>query len=172
MISILALMLQAAAAPAPVAPWTVTPRANADPSITSSVAGAPSEDGNARLVMRCDAGKVKVVSFQLFTRAPLGGPPNRVVALSMDGLTPLSDTWEFVDKGAFQRADTAVTALASALATAKSIKLHTTTAAGEPVDASFAGPASDAPIKALLAACDYTLGVLPVRADEKGKKGK
>ena len=173
MISILALLLQTAAAPAPVAPWTVTPRPNADSSITSSVAGTPSDDGNARLVMRCDSGKERVVSVQLFTRTPLGGPPNRLVDLSIDGGAPISDMWEFVEKGAFQRADPAVTALASGIAAAKSIKLHTTTSTGEPIDVTFAGPSSEAPVRALLAACGYQLGVLPVRApDPKDKKGK
>ena len=170
MISILALLLQSAPAAAP-APWTVTPRPNADPTITSTVAGVSAADNNARLVLRCDVSpKGKFVSIQFFSRTALGGPPNRPVSLTMDGGTPLIDNWEFVDKAAYTRSDAGVTTLAQALAAAKTIALHTTTTDGEPIDASFAGPGSDAPIKALLAKCDYQLGVVPVRAPEKKDK--
>ena len=165
MISLLAILLQSAApAPAPVAPWTVTTRTSADGAIHSTLASAPSADGNARLVMRCDAGAEKVVSVQLFTRTALGGPPDRPVTLTIDGGTPLGANWEFVEKGAFIRDDVGVTTLTTAIASAKAINLHTTTAAGEPVDASFAGPSSTAPVNAVLGACGYTLGAVPVRA--------
>jgi hypothetical protein len=166
MISILALLLQAAPAPAAVAPWTVTTRPKTDPAITSTVTGASSADGGAKLVVRCDAGKANVVSMQLFSRTPLGGPPARPVSLTFDAGTPMIDNWEFVQQGAFQRDDVGVTTLTTALASAKTIKLHTTTAAGEPVDATFAGPGSAQPITAVLAACGYTLGQPPVRAPE------
>ena len=119
MISIVALLLQAAPAPAAVAPWTVTPRPSSDPTITTTVTSAPSADGNAKLVVRCDAGKAKVVSVQLFSRTPLGGPPARPVSLTFDANTPMIDNWEFVPQGAFQRDDVAVTTLTTALAAAK-----------------------------------------------------
>lgn len=171
MISIVALLLQAAPAPAAVAPWTVTTRPNADPTITSTLTSASSADGNAKLVVRCDAGKAKVVSVQLFSRTPLGGPPARPVSLTFDANTPMIDNWEFVQQGAFQRDDMAVTTLTTALATAKAIKVHTTTTTGEPIDATFTGPASAQPITSVLAACGYTLGQPPVRAPEP-KDGK
>ena len=166
MISIIALLLQAAPAAAAPAPWTVTTRPKTDPTITSTVAGASSSDGNGKLVVRCDAGKANVVSVQLFSRTPLGGPPARPVSLTFDANTPMIDNWEFVQQGAFQRDDVGVTTLTTALASAKTIKLHTTTAAGEPVDATFTGPGSAQPITAVLAACGYTLGQPPVRAPE------
>ncbi|MBS0480280.1 MAG: hypothetical protein JSR79_13420 [Proteobacteria bacterium] len=174
MISILSLLLQATGAPAPapapaaapVAPWTVTLRPKTDPTITSTVAGAPSSDGNARIVVRCDSGAQQVVSVQFFTRTPLGGPPDRPVTLTIDGGTPMGANWEFVEKGAYIREDVAVTTITTALAKAKSIKLATTTAAGEPVNASFAGPPSAEPITKVLAACGYTLGTPPVRAPQ------
>jgi hypothetical protein len=158
-----------AAAPAP-APWTVSTRPNADPAITSTVTGVSSADNGAKLVVRCDSGKVKVVSIQLFTRTPLGGPPNRPVSLTIDGATPLIDNWEFVEKGAYSRADAAVTTMTTAIAAGKVLKLHTTTSAGEPIDATFAGPPSDASIKSVLAGCDYTLGTVPVRPKDKKDK--
>lgn len=166
MISLVALLLQAAPAPAAVAPWTVTTRPKTDPAITSTVTGASSADGNAKLIVRCDAGKANVVSVQLFSRTPLGGPPARPVSLTFDANTPMIDNWEFVQQGAFQRDDVAVTTLTTALAAAKTVKVHTTTTTGEPIDATFAGPANAQPITAVLAACGYTLGQPPVRAPE------
>jgi hypothetical protein len=176
MISILALLLQAtaapASAPAPVAPWTVTVRPKTDPTITSTVVGTPSNDGSARLVLRCDSGKEQVVSVQMFTKAALGGPPDRPVTLTIDGGTPMGSNWEFVDKGTYVREDMAVTTLTTAIASGKVIKVHTTTATGEPIDATFAGPPSAVPVTTLLAACGYTLGTPPVRVDPKAKKPK
>lgn len=178
MITILSLFLQATAptavpapapAAAPVAPWTVMQRPKTDPAITSTVAGTSSDDGNARIVLRCDSGAQQVVSVQVFTKTALGGPPDRPVTLTIDGGTPMGTNWEFVDKGAYIREDMAVTTITTALATAKSIKLATTTAAGQPVTASFAGPPSAEPVKKVLAACGYTLGTAPVRVDPKAK---
>ena len=165
MISLLALLLQSAApAPAPVAPWTVINRTSADGTMHTTLASTPSSDGNARLVMKCDAGTEKVVSLQFFSRTALGGPPDRPVTLTIDGGTPLGANWEFVEKGAFIREDVGVTTLTTAIASGKTINVHTTTATGEPIDATFAGPPSAAPVNAVLGACGYTLGAVPVRA--------
>jgi hypothetical protein len=180
MISILAILLQTTAAPvpapapaaAPVAPWTVTVRPKTDPAITSTVVGTPSTDGSARLVVRCDSGAQQVVSVQLFTKAALGGPPDRPVTLMFDYATPMGANWEFVEKGAYIRDDMAVTTITTALATAKKIKIHTTTTTGGAIDASFVGPSSAEPVKAVLAACGYTLGTPPVRVDPNAKKKK
>jgi hypothetical protein len=180
MISILALLLQTTAAPAPapapaaapVAPWTVTVRPKTDPAITSTVAGTPSDDGNARLVVRCDSGAQQVVSVQFFTKTALGGPPDRPVTLLIDYATPMGTNWEFVEKGAFIREDMAVTTITTAIATAKKVKLHTTTTTGAAVDATFAGPSSAEPVTKVLAACGYTLGTPPVRVDPNAKKKK
>ncbi|MDB5680677.1 MAG: hypothetical protein JWO16_482, partial [Sphingomonas bacterium] len=155
MISILSLLLQAIAAPtpapapapAPVAPWTVTVRPKTDPAITSTVVGTPSDDGSARLVVRCDSGAQQVVSVQLFTKTALGGPPDRPVTLTIDGGTPMGANWEFVEKGAYIREDMAVTTITTALATGRAIKLTTSTNTGVAVIASFAGPPSAEPVK-------------------------
>ena len=181
MISILSLFLQAtapAAAPAPapaaapVAPWTVTVRSKTDPVMTTTAVNAPSDDGSGRLVVKCDAGAEQVVSVQFLTKTALGGPPDRPVTLTIDGGTPMGANWEFVEKGAYIREDMAVTTITTALAAAKSIKLATTTATGEAVNASFSGPPSAEPITKVLAACGYTLGTPPVRVDPKDKKKK
>ena len=170
MISVIALLLQSAAAPASVPPWTVRAHPNADPTITSTMAGTASVDGNASLLFRCDASKVKVVSVQFFSRTPLGGPPNRQISVSVDNGAPVLANWEFVEKGAFVRDDVTVTTLTTAIAIGKSIKLHTTTATGDPIDATFSGPPSVGPVTGVLSACGYTLGTVPVRPKEK--KGK
>lgn len=183
MISILALLLQTTAAPAaapaapapaaaPVAPWTVTVRPKTDPAITSTLAATPSTDGTSRLVVRCDSGAQQVVSVQFFTKTALGGPPDRPVTLTIDAGTPMGTNWEFVEKGAYVREDMAVTTITTAIAAGKMIKLHTTTTTNEAVDASFAGPPSAEPVKAVLAACGYTLGTPPVRIDPNAKKKK
>ena len=179
MISILSLLLQSTAAPtavpvpapaaAPVAPWTVTSRTSPDGAMHSTVAGTPSSDGNARLVVKCDAGAQQVVSVQFFSKSPLGGPPDRPVTLTIDGGTPMGANWEFVERGAYIREDVAVTTITTAIAKGKSIKLATTTAAGAAVDATFAGPPSAEPVTKVLAACGYTLGTPPVRVDPKAK---
>ena len=70
-------------------------------------------------MLRCDSGKEKIVSVQLFTKTALGGPPDRPVTLTIDGGTPMGANWEFVDKGAYMREDMAVTTLTAAIATAK-----------------------------------------------------
>lgn len=172
MLPILALLLQTAPPPAPApAPWVVATRPTSDPTITATVTSITSAAGD-RLTVRCDAGTAKVVSVQFRSHTALGGPPDRVVDLSVDGTTPISEIWEFAappQSVTYSREDQAVTAITNAIAKGKSIKLHTITFAGEPVDATFAGPPSDAPIKAVLAACGYTLGTVPVRAPVKKK---
>ena len=100
---------------------------------------------------------------------PLGGPPDRPGTLTIDGGTPMGANWEFVEKGAYIREDMAVTTITTALAKGKVIKLATTTATGDPVTASFAGPPSAEPVTKVLAACGYTLGTPPVRIEPKKK---
>jgi hypothetical protein len=48
-----------------------------------------------------------------------------------------------------------------ALATAKTIKVHTADLNNTPVDATFDGPATDAGIRQVLTACGYQFGVVP-----------
>ena len=138
--------------------------------MTSTVAGTPSSDGNARLVIRCDSGKEQVVSVQLFAKT--GGAPDRPVTMTIDTGMPLGANWEFIDRGAYIREDIGVTTLTTAIAGGKVIKVHTTTPTAEAIDATFAGPPSAEPVRAVLAACGYTLGTPPVRVDPKAKKPK
>ena len=69
--------------------------------------------------------------------------------------------WEFTGTAAFNRDAVAVTALTVELAKAREIKLMTTNAANFGFGGTFPGPASDAPVRQVLAACGYTLGQVP-----------
>lgn len=127
-------------------------------------AGIASREGNGRLSVRCDNAAEQVVSVQFIPRTPVGiALDGRPVTVTIDAQPPITDVWEVPDTGAgmFVRDGTTVTALTSAISKAKLIRIHTTDIAGAPVDASFAGPPSDAPIRQVLAACGYALGVVP-----------
>ena len=160
MIPFLLLLQAATAAPAP---WAVTTKSDAAFGSQSTMAAQISTDGNAKLVLRCDVTTVKVVSLQLFTKVELGGTP-RPVIVTPDAAAPLSAPWDFRPKAAVMSADDMVTALTAALSGAQTIKVRTTTAAGEAVDLTFTGPAGNPSIQQVLSACDYKLGELPVRA--------
>ncbi|MEG3147044.1 hypothetical protein U1839_20525 [Sphingomonas sp. RT2P30] len=171
MISILAMLLQAAApaptaaptpAPAP-APWTAIVRGDAAAGNLSTSTYVMAHDAGGRLAVRCDARADKVVSIQFRAPADLGVGPVRPVRLIIDGGTPLIANWEFISGVALEREDAAVTTITTAFAQAKQIKLHTSNLAGEPIDAVFDGPASAAGLTQVLAACGYTLGQIPAR---------
>ncbi len=170
MISIFAMLLQAAApapttAPTPApAPWTAIVRGDAAAGNLSTSTYVMARDAGGRLAVRCDARADKVVSIQFRAPGDLGAGPVRPVRLIIDGGTPLIANWEFISGIALEREDAAVTTITSAFAQAKQIKLHTTNLAGEPVDAVFDGPPSAAGLTQVLAACGYTLGQIPVRA--------
>eukprot|EP01035_Chromulina_nebulosa_P035433 gene35433-47624_t len=137
MISILAMLLQAATptpAPAP-APWTAIVRGDAAAGNLSTSTYVMAHDAGGRLAVRCDARADKVVSIQFRAPADLGAGPVRPVRLIIDSGTPLIANWEFISGIALEREDAAVTTITSAFAQAKQIKLHTSNLAGEPVDA-------------------------------------
>jgi hypothetical protein len=171
MISILALLLQAAApapasapAPAPVVPWTAITRGNAASGNLSSSLYVFSRTPGSRLAVRCDARADKVVSLQFRGPGDLGAGPVRPVRLDIDNSPPLIANWEFISTIALEREDVAVTTITTALAHAREIKIHTTNLAGESVDAVFDGPTSTAGLTQVLATCGYTLGAVPVRS--------
>lgn len=168
----LLMMLQAAPAatpaPAPVAPWTPRERTDAATGAKSVTASVSSREKNARLSLRCDA-QVPVVSIQYVTKEPLGAGPDRPVSLSFDGGPPVEFGWEFPGTAAFVRDAPQVTALTIEMARAKTIKVHAMSIANTAVDATFDGPATDAPVKAVLEACSYTLGQVPIEKEPAKK---
>ena len=168
--SLTALLLLQAATPvsAPAAPWTPRERTDAATGAKSVAVGATSRENNARLSLRCDA-QVPVVSLQYIPREPLGAGPERVVSMSFDGGPPVALAWEFPGTAAFVRDTPSVTALTIEMAKARAIKVEALSTAGTTVSATFDGPGGDAPIKAVLTACGYTLGEVPVAPPEAAK---
>lgn len=162
------LILQTVPAAAPVVPWTPRERTDAATGARSVTAGANSREKNARLSLRCDA-QVPVVSIQYIPREPLGAGPERSVSVSFDGGPPVTLDWEFPGTAAFVRDTPSVTALTIEMAKAKAIRVEAMSTAGTNVAATFDGPGSDAPVKAVLTACGYTLGEVPLAKIEPDK---
>ncbi|WP_010215424.1 hypothetical protein [Sphingomonas sp. PAMC 26621] len=161
---LVALLLQAATpTPAPVpAPWGVTTRVNGTSTATS--ASVWSLDGAARLVVRCDAASEKIVSIQFIPRGGFPAALPRPVSMNIDDNGWLGSNWQFPGSGAFTSQDAIVTTLAAQLAHGKAIKVRVINPDNTPIDATFTGPATDAPVKRVLAACGYELGVVPARS--------
>ncbi len=157
---LLALLLQAATS-TPV-PWAVTTKVNGASTATS--ASVWSQDGAARLVVRCDAASEKIVSIQFIPRTGFPAAQPRPVSMNVDDNGWLGSNWQFPGSGAFTSQDTIVTTLAAQLAHGKAIKVRVINPDNTPVDATFAGPATDAPVKRVLSACGYELGVVPARS--------
>jgi len=152
---ILAIVLQSAPPAAPAEPWAIVSRTDAAgrPSVSAS---APSIDGATRLTLRCDV-PVKVVSLQFIPKLPLGAVPDKPVSIRFDQKPSLTSDWEFPGVATFTRDQATVQLLTFNLAHAKTVELVTTTDANFQVMARFAGPPSEQPIRAVLAACGYTL---------------
>lgn len=156
------LLFQAAPSAA-TPPWSVVTRADPATGTTATTSAITSREGNARLVVKCDAGAVKVASVQFISDVALGAPADRPVSLAADAQTPLIANWEFTQRGAFIREAVAVTTLAATIGHARTIRIHTRTNTGDSVDATFDGPPGDAPIRQVLAACGYPYDAPPVR---------
>lgn len=167
------LLLQAAMSALPTAPpappptpWEVRTRTSAD-GVVSTSAAAVARDGSSRLLVKCDKATEAVVSVQFFTRQPLqegaadGSFPSKTVGLRFDNGAANEYAWQFRAAAAFISDDAAVTSLTQQLARAKLVKVETTNPGNYRVEALFDGPASDAPIRQVLAACNYVVGVGP-----------
>jgi hypothetical protein len=168
MILFLTIALQAtapAATPAaPLAPWT--PRMKTDPAtgLQSGSVSASSAEGNGRLVVRCDRRGDNVVSIQFIPKLGFTAATPRPVSIQIDGAAPLGANWDFPGTGTFVSDDAIVTTLSTAIAHGKQIKVHVIDPLNNVVDATFAGPSSEAPIKQVVEACGYVFGQVPVRA--------
>ena len=163
---ILPLLLQAAvpAAAAPATPWATRERVDQATGAKSTTASVLARDGRARLSLRCDA-QVPVVSVQYIPGTALGASDDRPVSMSFDGAAPLTFDWEFPGNAAFVRDTPQVTALTVAMASAKTIKVHALSLTNADVDATFDGPPSAGAVSAVLTACGYTLGQVPLEKE-------
>jgi len=164
---ILALLLQAAvAAPvtpavAPAVPWAVTARV--DTVSKSTTISAWSADTKARLVVRCDVTNEKIVSIQFIPKPGFAAAQPRPVSINADDDGWLGANWTFPGNGAFISEDVIVTNLAVVIAHGKAIRVRVIDPDNAVVEASFTGP-GEAPIRAVLKACDYEFGVTPPRS--------
>jgi len=160
---ILMLLLQAAAAvPAP-AGWTTVAKIDPTTHLGSTSVSTYSADGKARLVVRCDrsAPGTNAVSVQFIPKPPFAKASPRPVTITADNGPALGINWEFPGGGAYTAQDAVVTTLTVAIAHAKSIKVRAIDPANVPVDAVFAGPGSEAPIRQTIEACGYVFGQMP-----------
>lgn len=163
--AILALLLQAAAPAVPLPPhvsWLVTHTIVKGSAATAT--SAWSADGNARLVVRCDTTGAPIVSLQFIPRAGFPAATPRPVSINVDGNGWLGTNWQFPGTGAFVSDDTVVANLAVMVAQGKSIRVRASAPDDGIVEATFAGPASDAPVRAVLTACGYAFGKPPPRS--------
>lgn len=167
MIFALLLLQAAAAAPASVPapppappPWAVVLR-GAPPHVATTTS-AWSSDGKARLVVRCDTTADKIVSIQLIPKAGFVAATPRPVSINVDDGGWLGTNWQFPGTGAFVSDDAIVTNLAVMIAHGKSIRIRAIDPDNAPFDATFTGP-GEAPIRAVLSACNYTFGMAPPR---------
>lgn len=160
----LALLLQTATMPAeaPAVPWTVT-RAKTGTAV-STASSVRSADGKARLVVRCDTASDPIVSLQFIPKDGFAAATPRPVSVNVDDGGWLGTNWQFPGKGAFVSDDTIVTYLAAMLAHGKAVRLRVIGPDDVPVEATFAGPPGDAPIRTVLTACGYELGKVPARS--------
>ena len=157
---LLALLLQAATSTQ--TPWPVTTKVSGTSTATST--SAWSQDGAARLVVRCDVANEKIVSIQFIPRGGFPAALPRPVSMNIDDNGWLGANWQFPGSGAFVSRDAIVTTLAAQIAHGKAIKVRVINPDNTPVDATFVGPVTDAPIRRVLTACDYQLGVVPPRS--------
>ena|SRR5882757_3963813 len=171
MIPLLFLLLQAAAAPAPTAPWAPVTKTDAATGASSMSSYALSRDGNARLTVRCDRAAEPVVSVQLRTRQPLAAGADRPVSVTVDGGAPIAGNWEFPGAATFVRDGATVTQLTVALGSAHEIKVRTTDASNAVVEAVFDGPGNPASITQVVEACGYSFGVVPPPVKAAKDKG-
>lgn len=162
---ILLLLLQAAAVPAATATpgWTVVARIDPATHLGSASASTHAVEGGARLVVRCDrsAPGANAVSVQFIPRPGFAKATSRPVTLTADNGPALGANWEFPGGGAYTAQDGVVTTLSVAIAHARTIKIRAIDPANTPVDAVFAGPGSEAPIRQTVEACGYVFGQMP-----------
>jgi hypothetical protein len=177
MISAFLMLLQAAApapaasaaAPAaatPPAPWALRTRTDAASGAVATSASATARDGSSRMVLRCDKVSDPVVSLQFITKQVLANAEKGVfaekpVSARFDAGPALEYNWEFTTTAAYIRDPIAVTALAVELAKAKEVKVSTTNANKFVFEGTIDGPAGNASIGQVLAACGYVLGQVP-----------
>ncbi|CAN5503668.1 hypothetical protein BH09PSE4_BH09PSE4_23620 [soil metagenome] len=177
---IFALLLQAAAVPAatpaapPVlAPWALRSSTNPANGAVATSSRTMARDGSSRLLVRCDKSAEAYFSIQFIATQQLaaddgkGNYPKKSVSMRFDGGPAIEFEWDSQGNAVYVADPASFTALTIELAKAKVIEVSTTNVANFGIVGTFDGPPSAAPISAVLAACGYTLGEVPMPAPAK-----
>ncbi|MES2441959.1 MAG: hypothetical protein V4574_03950 [Pseudomonadota bacterium] len=156
MLLLVMLPLQPAAAQtAPAAPpaWTFKESTDAATGKKSATAQIRAADGTGRLIVRCDTIAIPIVSVQYIPRPPLPASDRKSIVVTIDEASAEIAAWEFPGAGAYLGEPYDVFSLAEKIAAAKTIRLNTSNAAGEPIQSVFKGPGNDTLFRQVYATC-------------------
>ncbi len=143
---------QATTAP-PAAAWTY--KESTDPAQPKSATAAiRSEDGNSRLVVRCDTVAGPIVSVQFIPRPPIPAGDSRTVTVTYDEAMAEMSQWQFPGAGAYNGEPIEVFLLVDKIAKSKTVRV------GAPqgdvvVEGVFKAPGDDALFRKVYAACGF-----------------
>ncbi|WP_294257385.1 hypothetical protein [uncultured Sphingomonas sp.] len=142
------------AASAPTAPaWTF--KESTDPAQPKSASATiRSEDGNARLVVRCDTAAAPIVSVQFIPRPPIPAGESRTVTVTYDEAMAEMSQWQFPGAGAYNGEAVEVFLLVDKIAKSKTVRVGVPQ--GETmIEGVFKAPGDDALFRKVYAACGF-----------------
>jgi hypothetical protein len=147
-------------APAPV--WTYKEATDATTGKKSATAQIRAADGSGRLIVRCDTIEIPIVSVQYIPNPPLPASDSKQVTVTINEASAEISNWEFPGMGAYRGEPYDVFLLASEIATAKTVRIGTENADGQPIGSSFTGPGNDTLFRQVYATCGlpYALPVV------------
>ena len=160
----LALFQTAPAQTAAMPQWTFTERANAETGARSATAAIRSEDGNARLIVRCDVVKEPIISVQFIPKPPIPAGASKIITLTFDDARAEMAPWEFPGAGAYVGEPSQAWFLVAGIVAAKKIEVGFNGDDGAPIGNVFKGPRDDALFRKVYAACGFPYAQPPVTA--------
>jgi hypothetical protein len=168
MLTFLALaLLQSAPAPAAPPQWAYKENKDAAGVLHSASAMIRSEDGLARLVVKCDIVDEPVVTVQFLPKPALQAGAPRNVTLTLDEAYAETSPWQRPGGGAFTGEPAETFRIVGQIAAAKRIDVVLVNDSGTTIGATFDGPGGDAMFKQVYTACN-----VPYAPLEYGKKKK
>lgn len=147
-------LLGAQASIAPAAPaWTY--KESTDPAQPRSASAMiRSEDGNSRLVVRCDTAATPIVSVQFIPRPPIPAGDSRTVTVTYDEAMAEMSQWQFPGAGAYNGEAVEVFLLVDKIAKSKTVRVGVPQ--GEAmIEGVFKAPGDDALFRKVYAACGF-----------------
>ncbi len=145
---------QAVSAPTPTPPaWTFKESTDASQP-KSATATIRSEDGNSRLVVRCDTVATPIVSVQFIPRPGIPAGDARTVTVTYDEAMAEMSQWQFPGAGAYNGEGVEVFLLVDKIAKSKTVRV------GVPqgdvmIEGVFQGPGNDVLFRKVYAACGF-----------------